>query len=106
MNICLLFGVGGTLIHVRFEFIGGSASDQRSPKNMKTDTPIETRYTHDFPSHYRAVIHKLETELAVARHALSQIADTYLEVDDGAAAHRMRSIARARFVNHDEGGAL
>jgi hypothetical protein len=73
---------------------------------MKTDTPIETRYTHDFPSHYRAVIHKLETELAVARHALSQIADTYLEADDGAAAHRMRAIARARFDNHEEGGAL
>jgi hypothetical protein len=72
---------------------------------MKTDTPTETRYTHDFPSHYRKVIHQLETELASARYALTQIADTYLEADDGAAAHRMRAIARALFTNREEGGA-
>ena len=30
---------------------------------MKTEIPKETRYTHDFPSHYRKVITELEREI-------------------------------------------
>lgn len=73
---------------------------------MKTEIPNETRYTHDFPSHYRKVIHELEREVAQLRSAIGQIADTYLDDHDCPAAFRMRSIARARFTNHQEGGAL
>ncbi len=78
-------------------------------KNMKTETPNETRYTHDFPSHYRKVIHELETEVAQLRAAIGQVADTYLDEHDCPAAFRMRSIARGffkSFKQEEEEGQL
>ncbi len=75
-------------------------------KNMKIETPNETRYTHDFPSHYRKVIHELETEVAQLRASVGQIADTYLDDHDCPAAFRMRAIARGFFKNYNEEGQL
>jgi len=69
---------------------------------MKTEIPNETRYTHDFPSHYRKVIHQLETEVAQLRAAIGQIADTYLDDNDCPAAFRMRSIARGFFKSYKQ----
>lgn len=40
---------------------------------MKTETPIETRYTHDFPAHYRKVIADLERENAELRQQLADM---------------------------------
>ena len=84
----------------------GRAYVKRATKNMKTETPNETRYTHDFPSHYRKVIHELETEVAQLRAAIGQIADTYLDDHDCPAAFRMRAIARGFFKNYNEEGQL
>lgn len=39
---------------------------------MKTETPNETRYTHDFPSHYRKVITELERDNAALRELLNE----------------------------------
>lgn len=39
---------------------------------MKTEIPNETRYTHDFPSHYRKVITELERENAELRSLLRE----------------------------------
>lgn len=76
---------------------------------MKIEIPNETRYTHDFPSHYRKVIHQLETEVAQLRSSIGQIADTYLDDHDCPAAFRMRAIARGffkSFKQEEEEGQL
>lgn len=80
----------------------GRAYVKRAIKNMKTDMPTETRYTHDFPSHYRKVIHELETEVAQLRAAIGQVADTYLDDNDCPAAFRMRAIARGFFKSYKQ----
>ena len=80
----------------------GRAYVKRATKNMKTEILNETRYTHDFPSHYRKVIHQLETEVAQLRSSIGQIADTYLDDNDCPAAFRMRSIARGFFKSYHE----
>lgn len=103
---CLPCGVGGTSILALVNPNVGRVYVITRNKNMKTEIPNETRYTHDFPSHYRKVIHELETEVAQLRASIGQIADTYLDDHDCPAAFRMRAIARGFFKNYNEEGQL
>ncbi len=103
---CLPFGGGAISILALVNPNVGRVYVITRIKNMKTETPNETRYTHDFPSHYRKVIHELETEVAQLRASVGQIADTYLDDHDCPAAFRMRAIARGFFKNYNEEGQL
>ena len=78
---------------------GGAHPNNAHHKNMKTDTPIETRYTYDFPSHYRKVIAELEAENAELRSKLNDPAAILLAGGHNLTHEQVAALLGERFVS-------